>query len=159
MIYILMTIVATALGGFWYGRVRAATAETGAATAARSPRANARVHSDAGALSEHARTTCRKTARDAAEYQWHAISVEHGEGCCSAAKAIAGTRFLSVEAPATPLRECDTPVCRCRYRHHDDRRASDDERRNPASLCSQLHDAAGKPERRSRRGRRASDLH
>jgi hypothetical protein len=33
-----------------------------------------------------------------------------------------GTRFLSREAPALPLKNCVNDECTCHYAHHDDRR-------------------------------------
>ena len=87
---------------------------------------------------------------------FHAVSIAPGSNACDAAKARAGRRFLSREAPRLPLAECSCTDCRCRYLHHDDRRAyarrisdnrdampaapySGPERRNPSS-----------PERRNR---------
>jgi hypothetical protein len=55
--------------------------------------------------------------------RFHAVSIVLGANACDAAKAFAGTRFLSREAPRLPLKECDNPDCSCRYQHHDDRRA------------------------------------
>ena len=54
--------------------------------------------------------------------RFHAVSIVLGEQACDAAKARAGTRFLSREAPRLPLAECGNPDCSCRYQHHDDRR-------------------------------------
>ena len=55
---------------------------------------------------------------------WHAVSIRGGDcGRCEAAKSLAGLRFLSGEAPALPLPDCDRPdACRCRYQKHSDRR-------------------------------------
>jgi len=57
---------------------------------------------------------------------WHAVSIQGGGGGrCEAAKALAGQRFLSGDAPPLPLPDCDRPDdCRCRYRKHGDRRTS-----------------------------------
>ncbi len=57
---------------------------------------------------------------------WHAVSIQGGDGGrCEAARSLAGRRFLSSEAPALPLPDCDRPeTCRCRYRKHGDRRTS-----------------------------------
>jgi len=57
---------------------------------------------------------------------WHAVSIQGGEGGrCEAARALAGRRFLSGDAPALPLPDCDRPdTCHCRYRKHGDRRTS-----------------------------------
>ena len=55
---------------------------------------------------------------------WHAVSIKGGgTGRCEAAKALAAQRFLSGEAPALPLPDCDRPdTCQCCYRKHGDRR-------------------------------------
>jgi hypothetical protein len=42
--------------------------------------------------------------------------------CCSAAREIAGQRFLCNEAPRLPLAGCDQQECGCRYQHYTDRR-------------------------------------
>lgn len=60
-----------------------------------------------------------------AEYARRHTAVEivpHEDGSCEAARSLAGTRFLSREAPLFPLRGCDRPQCDCTYRHHPDRR-------------------------------------
>ena len=54
---------------------------------------------------------------------YHAVSIVAGPQCCAAAKAQVGRRYLSKEAPRLPVAGCDRPDCRCRYAHHDDRRA------------------------------------
>lgn len=55
--------------------------------------------------------------------QYHAVSIRSGPRSCSAAKQIKDARFLSLEAPSIPLDGCPKPrECRCRYRHHEDRR-------------------------------------
>jgi len=48
--------------------------------------------------------------------------VPREDACCEAARSLAGTRFLSGEAPRFPLPGCDRPQCDCTYRHHSDRR-------------------------------------
>lgn len=48
--------------------------------------------------------------------------VPREDGSCEAARSLAGTRFLSTEAPRFPLQGCDRPKCDCTYRHHPDRR-------------------------------------
>jgi hypothetical protein len=53
---------------------------------------------------------------------FHAVSIAEGPDACDAAKARAGMRYLSREAPRLPLAGCTNPDCRCRYQHHDDRR-------------------------------------
>lgn len=53
----------------------------------------------------------------------HAVSIVPGDRCCQAARELAGTRFLSREAPVLPLKKCSSFSCQCRYEHHTDRRA------------------------------------
>jgi hypothetical protein len=53
---------------------------------------------------------------------WHAVTILPGPKRCAAATRVLGERYLSSEAPLLPLKECTEPDCRCRYRHHDDRR-------------------------------------
>jgi hypothetical protein len=53
---------------------------------------------------------------------WHAVTILPGPRRCAAAGRVLGQRYLSSEAPPLPLNECTEPDCRCRYRHHDDRR-------------------------------------
>jgi hypothetical protein len=52
----------------------------------------------------------------------HAVSIVPGYRCCHEARELAGTRFLSREAPALPLKNCGSDNCSCRYEHHEDRR-------------------------------------
>jgi hypothetical protein len=57
-----------------------------------------------------------------------------------------------------PLQGCDRSRCDCRYRHHEDRRDGDHERRLPgSSLRTQLFADTAKKDRRRQRGRRATD--
>jgi hypothetical protein len=56
---------------------------------------------------------------------FHGVAVEtpRGDRMCRAAASIVGQRYLSEEAPALPLPDCDTPRdCRCVYQHFTDRR-------------------------------------
>ena len=88
---------------------------------------------------------------------YHAVSIIAGQHACEAAKERVGQRFLSREAPRLPLADCECTECRCRYVHHDDRRAfarriSDNHDEMPPSPYSG-------PERRTRSnpGRRIRD--
>src|SRR5471032_2117582 len=84
---------------------------------------------------------------------YHAVSIVSGEGCCAAARGLRSRRFLSREAPALPLAACTLSVCRCSYRHFDDRRMK----------SRRASDRIGRPaawagaERRAVGGRRQSD--
>lgn len=79
---------------------------------------------------------------------FHAVAIKPGEGCCGAALALRGKRFLSREAPAVPLPDCGAARCTCTYLHFDDRRSGGDRRRAAAQPAQ---------ERRRSRGRRADD--
>jgi hypothetical protein len=53
---------------------------------------------------------------------FHAVTIAPGPRACAAALDLQGQRFLSREAPALPLRKCESGSCTCRYEHYDDRR-------------------------------------
>jgi hypothetical protein len=85
---------------------------------------------------------------------YHAVSIEGGRGrACRTVRGLAERRFLAHEAPRLPLAGCDSPVCSCRYQHHDDRRSDP---RRAADERRVEHPYAG-PERRRRPGRRVND--
>lgn len=91
---------------------------------------------------------------------YRAISIVHDDRACDAVKAIGEKRFLERdrETPTLPLSGCDAAQCNCSYARHHDRRQSDEDRRHPASLQSQLYDRTNDSDRRKkRRGRRKSD--
>ena len=53
-----------------------------------------------------------------------AVEIACTSGACVAVQKVKGKRLLTNEAPFLPLADCDDPLfCRCRYRHHADRRA------------------------------------
>ena len=55
--------------------------------------------------------------------RYHAVSIRLRESsACDAVRALAGDRFLPSEAPLLPVDGCDAAICKCTYRHHDDRR-------------------------------------
>ena len=43
---------------------------------------------------------------------YHAVSIKFPQDACSAAKAMAGRRFLATAPPKLPLPECDAAECR-----------------------------------------------
>jgi hypothetical protein len=83
---------------------------------------------------------------------YRAVEIRCPDDACEAAKAERGKRYLSREAPTFPLSGCDRREgCRCRYRHHEDRRGKEDRRaEGPTSM-------GGRPaaERRNKGDRRA----
>ena len=88
---------------------------------------------------------------------FHAVEIiGHGRTCTSA-RHLKGKRFLDREAPLLPLQQCNSPDCRCNYRHHDDRRQGP--RRSDIGLAHDLYQLNGEQERREkqRRGRRKTD--
>ena len=53
---------------------------------------------------------------------FHAVTIVPGLRACAAALDLQGHRFLSRDAPALPLKKCESGSCTCRYEHYDDRR-------------------------------------
>jgi hypothetical protein len=94
-----------------------------------------------------------KEPREVNANPWHAVSVLPCAGACHAAQEAFGLRYLSKTAPTLPLVGCDVAACTCRYRHHDDRRQAP---RRAGDIWSFGGSFKG-PERREKRGRRASD--
>ena len=87
-----------------------------------------------------------------------ALSIMPGRVCCTAAQNQSKLRYLKDEAPSLPLRECDASRCLCAFAEHTDRRiARNSDRRMGIGLQSELYGSQGEPERRKRRGRRATD--
>ena len=86
---------------------------------------------------------------------YHAVSVRHDSRACSSALDLGNRRFLTADAPITPLPDCTSPHCDCKYVHHKDRRRDDGDRR---TIGSGLHLQPGREERRRGLGRRVDDL-
>ncbi len=63
---------------------------------------------------------------------YHCVELVLRYDACDVAMQQSGKRYLSDEAPMIPLPGCDQQNCRCRYRHHEDRRH--EERRDPFSV-------------------------
>ena len=87
------------------------------------------------------------------EQPYHAVTVRALASGCDAAKALADKIYLACEAPKLPLEECDAAVCKCKFKHHPDRRQeirrAEDEGA-PAQESGDLH-------RRTNPGRRETD--
>ncbi len=60
--------------------------------------------------------------------RFHAVSIRFATDACEAAKNLESRRFLSSVAPRIPLPDCDAAECKCRFKHHTDRRAGNDRR-------------------------------
>ena len=89
---------------------------------------------------------------------YRAVSIAFGAEACEAVQSIGSKRFLVGETPRVPLPACTASTCSCKYKHHDDRRDSDAERRHPAGMTTQMYSTDGKAERREQEvGRRESD--
>jgi len=87
--------------------------------------------------------------------RFHAVSIVPGAKACAQVKALTNVRLLSLEAPRLPIVGCANPdSCRCRFEHHDDRRAGP--RRSGLRASMQETMSTGDDRRRSR-GRRESD--
>ena len=90
---------------------------------------------------------------------WHAVAIRCGRYACRAAQDLAGTRFLSADAPMLPLANCDrSGPCECNYRHYPDRRAGP-RRRSEGALPAKTTTTTRTPppNRRNTRGRRKED--
>ncbi|MDH3439838.1 MAG: hypothetical protein OEM63_03730 [Gammaproteobacteria bacterium] len=101
------------------------------------------------ARKENVRPDERKKAPAVKSTRFHAVSIRFAPNACEAAKKMEGRRFLSSAAPRIPLPECDALECKCRFRHHKDRRARDD-RRN--AWGQGFGGSTGKYPREQRRG-------
>ena len=98
----------------------------------------------------------RRIARPGrSETAYHAVSIRFEVNACNAAKALAGHRFLATEAPELPLPECEMTICKCRFVHHEDRRAGKD-RRSPFTSGG-IAAATGKYAQERREGKERRD--
>lgn len=86
------------------------------------------------------------------------VSIKPGPQACEQALALGKKRFLVGQLGQLPLTGCTSSNCTCTFVHHSDRRDSDDDKRAPTALRSELYHASGKPERRKSAGRRKNDL-
>lgn len=86
--------------------------------------------------------------------RWKAVSILPGPRSCKAVRGVTNRRYLSAEAPRLPVAECNVERCECRYKHHADRRAKVQRKRDRDGIAAPYNAA----ERRSvSRGRRESD--
>ena len=92
---------------------------------------------------------------------YRGTAIVFDEGACDAAKALKDKRFLVSErdTPMLPLPACDAASCNCRYKHYDDRREDDHDRRHTAALRTEFYEDTGNQNRRvKKRGRRKTDI-
>jgi hypothetical protein len=87
---------------------------------------------------------------------FHAVSIKLGPNACGPAQEMTGKRFLSGAAPRIPLPDCNVLECKCRFVHHNDRRAGDD-RRSPFGQGLTGTTGTFQKEQRQRKGRRSDD--
>jgi hypothetical protein len=87
--------------------------------------------------------------------KWHAVSIVSDGHRCDPVLLLGQQRFLAAEAPRLPLAQCsETRTCKCKYKHHEDRRGAT--RRREDRLGLPLRHPPGS-ERRVTRSRRAED--
>lgn len=87
---------------------------------------------------------------------WHSVSIRSVRfAACPLARACAGRRFLSSDAPPLPLPGCNAARCECHYLHHEDRREGP-RRVADQGITAPYHRGR---ERRRRSGGRRSDDH
>lgn len=106
------------------------------------------------AAGESARSAPRPAYTKPADTTFHAVSLRFAGDACDAAKAMEGRRFLAGAAPRLPLPECDAAECKCRFRHHEDRRAGQDRRNVWAQGFGGIASGAYPQEQRKGRDRR-----
>ena len=111
---------------------------------------------DASKPATTARPDRRVSTGDSSKY--HAVGIKFPAYACDAAKALAGKRFLSGEAPDIPLPDCDGRECECTFIHFKDRRTGKD-RRSPFTPAG-FGSGTGKfdTERRAGKDRRGADI-
>ena len=134
-----LLIVALAVGIAVLLKIRASQSESGNASPPRPTQRKKRVR--------------QVPAEDAA---FKAVEIKPGINACEAALAMQGERFLSRDAPLTPLQDCTAEKCTCKYVHYRDRR-QDFDRRDPLEVGWRTREALGETNRRSRRPRRKDD--
>ena len=102
--------------------------------------------------------TARGSRQTRVAGKYHAVSINPGSRCCSAAKTTGDKRFLtSGRVPMLPLANCNSGACTCKYVRHEDRRTSLGDRRAAYSMSTELFGLDEEKDRRTRQGRRAAD--
>ena len=88
--------------------------------------------------------------------KYRAAELMAAAGACDPARWLANIRLMSAEVPLLPLKACDRlAICKCKYRHFDDRRRGVRREDDDASVLMPV--APQGPERRRRPGRRETD--
>ncbi len=109
----------------------------------------------------HARKQLSSSAVNTEQSNFHATSIEPGSGACQAVQQLQGKVFLDSEhhTPNLPLTECtQTADCHCTYKHLEDRRCEETDRRDLHKLETEIyHSREGNERRGKKRGRRSTD--
>ncbi|MBO1271877.1 hypothetical protein J3L11_09525 [Shewanella sp. 4t3-1-2LB] len=81
---------------------------------------------------------------------FRAVSIECLGFPCKAVSKLSNKRFLPNDAPSLPLATCNNASCKCRYIHHEDRRAHNSDRRLKIGIVTDLYGTLGEKERRQK---------
>jgi hypothetical protein len=79
-----------------------------------------------------------------------AVEIHTRSGCCEAARALEGQRFLAMQAPALPLPGCTASHCTCKFGKLADRR-TEDRRLEQGAISSSLFMASNRRTEHERR--------
>jgi len=93
--------------------------------------------------------------------EYRAVSIKQGFFPCEAVQDLGEQRFFPQNCPRLPLPACSAgKECECRYKHHEDRRNPNNERRvdnialSPNTIASAPLRGFGQERRKFHRGRR-----
>lgn len=89
---------------------------------------------------------------------FHGVCLKPGLDACDAVLSAINQRYLSSEAPALPLSNCDRPRCTCTYGHHADRRDNEDRRSGWGSFGGFAAPVAGGNRRNQQPDRRSTPV-
>ena len=87
---------------------------------------------------------------------YHSVTIKSLRSSCVTARALKDIRFLSREAPALPLEDCDVATCSCRYEHHTDRRGGP--RRGAEMGGAKIPSMSGEEKRQERDRRSTAEI-
>jgi len=103
----------------------------------------------------------KRELKSKADMRYRAVSIDSGLYPCAAVDQLGDRRFFPDKAPMIPLPGCSASKnCECRYRHHDDRRDPDNERRIDNIITAQqigeqlTNKFSGRERRKYHKGRR-----
>ncbi len=107
-----------------------------------------------GKTVDQSRPEVKKQGAPAGPY--HSVTIKSLRSSCVTARALKDIRFLSREAPALPLEDCDVATCSCRYEHHPDRRGGP--RRGAEMGAAKIPSMSGEEKRLERDRRSTSEV-